>query len=98
MYNNRTFYVADCDLSYKGKEIVKEMTELRFSTLPKAKDGSRFEPHSRHMIYRVSFERARSIMSAIYREEYVEKIAQKYNMPLDWENNRWFVEQVRPTL
>jgi len=32
------------------------------------------------------------------REEYSNRIQQKYNVGPDWEQNRWFVEQVRPTL
>lgn len=29
---------------------------------------------------------------------YTQAIAEKYGVGLDWEKNRWFVEQVRPTL
>ena len=32
------------------------------------------------------------------RESYNRKIAEKYNVPINWRENRWFVEQVRPTL
>jgi len=29
---------------------------------------------------------------------YDEKIATKYSVSMDWRQNRWFVEQVKPTL
>lgn len=33
-----------------------------------------------------------------WRERYTAAIAEKYRMPANWRENRWFVEQVRPTL
>ena len=40
----------------------------------------------------------REYHNATFREWYDEQIAKKYNMPLNWRENRWFVEQVRPHL
>lgn len=39
-----------------------------------------------------------SIQRQTHRDKYNAQIADKYNMPLNWRDNRWFVEQVRPTL
>lgn len=34
----------------------------------------------------------------LWHEKYTAAIAKKYSVGLDWRGNRWFVEQVRPTL
>lgn len=99
MYNNRQITVLLSDLSYEGKETVSTISELNFARLPKSKDGSRKLPGSKLvLVERISPTKARQVEHERFSEEYDKLIAEKYNMPLDWRQNRWFVEQVRPHL
>lgn len=38
------------------------------------------------------------IQRQVRRDKYNAQIADKYGVPPNWRDNRWFVEQVRPTL
>lgn len=99
MYNNRQFQVLLSDLSYEGKESVTLISERNFARLPQTKSGLRKMPGSKLvLVERISATKAKQVNFERFSEEYDRLIAEKYNMPLGWRNNRWFVEQVRPTL
>jgi hypothetical protein len=100
MYNNRQFHVLLSDLSYEGKESVTIISERNFARLPKTTDGNfrKLFGTKLVLVQRISSKRAGEVQYERFSERYDQLIAEKYNMPLNWPQNRWFVEQVRPRL
>jgi hypothetical protein len=99
--NNRKFLVCYESLQYgDDSKTLRIISEIEFSRIPVAPDGSRVDrlPHPRHIITRIGCNAASRIEAENSRKEYTRLIAEKYNVGLNWRENRWFVEQVRPTL
>ena len=86
------------DLSYQPRpDKVIEMTRERY-----AKDQLFYRRKGNILLERITIDRACQEEDRIRREmvhaEYDRRIQEKYNVGPGWENNRWFVEQVRPTI
>ena len=100
MNQNRVFNIRVVDLNYDAKPDKSiEISEISFSRLP-YRNGCRVDnlKYARYIYERITEKQADLINFRLFSIDYNRQIAEKYNMPLDWHNNRWFVEQVRPTL
>lgn len=78
------------DLNYNGGTTGIQISRSEFCNV-KRFDG-------RFLRERCSETRYNKIKREEARAEYSLAIQKKYNVGPDWRNNRWFVEQVRPTL
>lgn len=93
--------VAQISLHYEQRPtIIHEWTRERYQC---AIDERKHDRSMQDWYYkRVTESAANKILEAQAwdnaRENYSKAIQKKYNVGPNWENNRWFMEQVRPTL
>ena len=82
--------VLKSDLNYEGAEVAIQMSRIAFSRLPKKKfDG-------RYLYQRISPSRAKIVNFRNFSKQYDLEVAKRNNLPSNWRENRWIVEQVRP--
>lgn len=90
MKSTDIIYLSISDLNYQGVTTGKGITRAEFFRT-KYFDG-------RYLRQRCSFSRYQQIERETHARTYDLAIQKKYNVGSNWRNNRWFVEQVRPTL
>ena len=95
LYNEKIF-VAEYCLRYETRPtIIHEWTRARY-------DRAKREVRHNSYLVRVSLERANEILRAedkeYSRKAYDKAIMNKYNVGANYRQNRWFMEQVRPTI
>lgn len=95
-YMQKSITILVSDLNYGGGETVKRMSRVSFDRIKKDKKGNRFD--GRYLYQRCSESKAKSVDYKNHSDWYNKQIAKKYGVSENWSNNRWFVEQVRPTL
>lgn len=83
-------FISVSDLNYEGRTTAVMMERKDFYRM-KRFDG-------RYLKERCSEARYNKIKRDEAHEQYSLEIQKKYNVGPNWKNNRWFVEQVRPTL
>lgn len=88
-------YILISDLNYNSDiDQVREITRRQFYRI-KRFDG-------RYLRQRISLTRYKQLAGEIERQEakeyYSKAIQKKYNVGPNWAQNRYFVEQVRPTI
>lgn len=92
MDNIRVFYEK---VTYESEPEIIVMSREEFEEWQKESEG-------KPIICRIATEKDeaeyKDVLWRRNRAAYDAAIAKKYDMPLDWRENRWFVEQVRPTL
>jgi len=89
MNPNDTIFYTRTDLNYEGVTTSHTTTRKNFEHMEKW-DG-------RYLVERCSEKRYRRVQSEMFGREYDAGIQKKYNVGPNWRENRWFVEQVRPT-
>lgn len=83
-------YLSESDLNYGGVTTSRTITRRQFFEI-KRYDG-------RYLRERCSFTRYNEIQREMSSRAYDLAIQKKYKVGPDWRQNRWFVEQVRPSL
>lgn len=97
----KTIFIAQISLHYESRPtIIHEWTLERYAReLNRKKNG---KDHHNWYFKRVTARKALKIESEQYRsdlkKQYSKAIQEKYNVGENWQQNRWFVEQVRPAL
>jgi hypothetical protein len=90
MFNNDVYIIVS-DLNYDGEPdravIISRQAFYRLKRW-----------NGRHLKTRCSRERYEQVESRNFREQYHKAIMKKYNVGRDYEQNEYFMEQVRPTL
>jgi hypothetical protein len=95
-------FVLKIDLNYNSDpDLPLIMSKKKWNIIPYSKDGSG-RTDGRYLYRRITekqFDNAvHSYNRQISRDAYSKVIQKKYNVGPEWEQNRWFVEQVRPGL
>lgn len=83
-------YISKSDLNYQG---VTTGHKIDRATWFRTKRWN-----GRYLIERITESRYDALMREERRREYDKAIQKKYKVGPDWRQNRWFIEQVRPTL
>lgn len=87
-------WVMTDELRYNEPETVQEMPIDEYWSRHAENRASKYPV----IIRRVSPSYARRVLMAERGRAYSTEIQKKYNVGPDWQQNRWFVEQVRPHL
>ena len=95
MKDTDKIYVICSNLNYKGTDNVMITDRAYWFVLAELNRTGKckkylYERCSPQMFNRKQYE--------LLKEEYSRAIQRKYNVGENWEQNRWFVEQVRPTI
>lgn len=95
---SQTIIIAKISLHYEPRPTtIYHWTRERY-----AKELSERPKYDDWYFKRVTAKQADVIMNAqqkeVLKKAYSEAIQKKYNVGSNWEQNRWFVEQVRPTV
>lgn len=90
MKNTDVIYLSVSDLNYNGTTTAQKITRADFFRVVRW-DG-------RYLKERIGPTQYKRIKSDEHSRAYSLAIQKKYNVGKDWKQNRWFVEQVRPTL
>lgn len=83
-------YLSVSDLNYEGTTTSKIVSRQRYYRTVRW-DG-------RYLIERISRAKYEQIQYEEFSREYDSRIMKKYNVGKNYKSNRWFMEQVRPTL
>jgi hypothetical protein len=95
MYPNDKILVICSNLTYKGKDNIRIVTRSEWFVLA---EQNRTNKYKKFLFERCGSKKFQSKQREIYKYEYSLAIQKKYNVGENWEENRWFVEQVRPTI
>jgi len=90
MMFNLPVFVIISDLNYEGGEMPRQVSRQEFYRMQRW--------NGRYLVERCSRTKFMQAMSRQYSRQYSEAIQKKYNVGPTWENDRWLVENVRPTL
>lgn len=93
--------IAKISLKYNDDSIIlMEVSRKQYSRMKR--DKKEKKAYFDYLIQRISATRYNELSRQINRKEaykqYDKAIQQKYNVGENWQQNRWFVEQVRPSL
>jgi hypothetical protein len=84
-------YIIVSDLNYEGGETARKISRQEWYKT-KRWDGYRY------LIERCSPKRYNEVRGAEFSQQYNRAIQEKYNVGPNYKNNRWFMEQVRPSI
>ena len=101
LYADLKIYIAIYSLRYNDNSVtIREVTRERYCRM-KADKKAKKAYHNEYF-KRVTHTEANRIIEQNereqFRKDYDKAIMQKYNVGADYRNNRYFMEQVRPTL
>ena len=93
-------FIVRHSLKYDGNDIyIYHVTRERYADMQNERKHDRY---SDYYFERVTARKAVKMRKEFRREQYEKEyntaIAKKYGVSENWKNNRWFVEQVRPSL
>lgn len=96
-----SIYIAVHSLKYGDNSVsIKEVTREQYTQMKAAKKSKK--DYQNVYFERVTHVKANKINQDNHRAEtkkqYDQAIMKKYNVGQDYKNNRWFMEQVRPTI
>jgi hypothetical protein len=93
-------YICTTSLRYGDEtETIRIMTRQQYAKLLKRKKAGHFPDDWIHRVTpKAAAEIDRQQARARARKQYDERIMEKYNVPANYRENRWFMEQVRPTV
>jgi hypothetical protein len=99
---DENIYVLKIDLNYNSDpDLPLLMSKKKWNRIPYSKDGSG-RTDGRYLYKRITEKQWDNAVYSYNRQNskdaYSKAIQKKYNVGPDWEQNRWFVEQVRPKL